>query len=245
MKLRTKATHTWPRPDSLLIAFPNPDNSFTLMFNLPLEGSKSFAELTTKASIETYIKEDFPDLQPLIPEIIHAFAHRPTGNFVTLYNKRWHDKDFMVLIGDAAHAVIPFYGQGMCAAFEDCLKLVELYDAHDGKWETIFRLYQRNRKKNTDILARLSKENFIELRDKSRSAFFTLKDKTDTLLHNIFPNFWQPPLYILIAHGNLEYDEALRRYRRQECWSKRFGLDLALHIAALPRVAVQKIGKIK
>lgn len=243
MKLRLRATHTWPRPDSLLIAFPNPDDSFTLMFNLQLEGEKSFAQLTTPEKIEKFVKSDFPDLLPLLSEITDAFLKRKTGTFVTLHNPTWHDEDFVFLVGDAAHAFIPFYGQGMCAAFDDCLKFTELYDKFDGDLKKVFPLYQENRKRNTDLMADLAKENFIELRDKSRSPFFVLKDKADTLLHMLFPKYWQPPLYVLIAHGDLEYHEAYALYQRQLKRSKKIGLDAALYALALPLIAVQKLGK--
>jgi kynurenine 3-monooxygenase len=240
MNLRTKATHTWPRENSLLIAFPNPDNSFTLMFNLPLEGKDSFSQLQTKETIETFIIQEFPDLKPLLPHIVHSFLNKPTGTFVTLYAEKWYDKDFMAVIGDAAHAVIPFYGQGVCAAFEDALAIDKLIDVYTGDWQTIFEKYQENRKVNTDLLAQLSKDNFIELRDKSRSPYYILKDKTDTFLHHIFPNHWLPPLYVLIAHGNLEYKEALARHARQEKIAKRTGLNLALQTMSLPWAALNR-----
>lgn len=234
MRLRLRATHTWPRPDSLLIAFPNPDNSFTLMFNFQLKGEKSFESLVTDEDITEFVEKDFPDLKPLLPDIIHAFKAKKTGTFVTLHNPIWHDEEFMVLVGDAAHAFIPFYGQGMCAAFDDCLKFVELFDKHDGDLKKVFPLYQTNRKRNTDLMANLAKENFIELRDKSRSPFFVLKDKADTLLHMIFPKVWQPPLYVLIAHGDQEYHEAYALYQKQLKLSKKIGLDAVLHVMALP-----------
>lgn len=234
MKLRLRATHTWPRPDSLLIAFPNPDDSFTLMFNLQLDGPKSFATLTTKEQIAAFIQSDFPDLMPLILEITHAFQEKKTGTFVTLLNPLWHDKDFIVLVGDAAHAFIPFYGQGMCAAFDDCLKFMELFAENDGDMKKVFPLYKENRKRNTDLMAILARENFIELRDKSRSPYFVLKDKTDTLLHMLFPKFWQPPLYVLIAHGAKEYHESYDLYQRQLGLTRRIGLDFGLHVLALP-----------
>lgn len=253
LKLRLQATHTWPRPDSLLIAFPNPDDSFTLMFNLPLEGEGSFAKLTTKEAITDYITNQFPDLLPLLPEIIHSFLNKPTGTFNTLFTKPWYYKDFMVLIGDAAHAVIPFYGQGVCAAFEDCLKLTELIDHSTNKpsplrrgqgevnLEPIFSTYQESRKKNTDILAQLSKDNFIELRDKSRSMFYIFKDKADTLLHKLFPKFWLPPLYVLIAHGTLEYQEAIKQHQRQQQRAKLIGLTTGLFLMATPWLLIQRL----
>jgi kynurenine 3-monooxygenase len=240
MKLRTKATHTWPRENSLLIAFPNPDDSFTLMFNLPLVGKESFEELQNKEAIETFITQEFPDLNPLLPNIIHSFLTKPTGTFVTLYAEKWHDKDFIAVIGDAAHAVIPFYGQGVCAAFEDALAINSLIESNKNDWQTIFEKYQENRKENTDLLAQLSKDNFIELRDKSRSPYYILKDKSNTFLHHVFPKYWLPPLYVLIAHGNLEYKEALRLYARQERMAKHMGLNLVLHTMSLPWKMVNK-----
>lgn len=234
MQLRTKATHTWPRENSLLIAFPNPDNSFTLMFNLPLEGEGSFAKLVTKELIEKYITADFPGLTPLLAEIVHAFLNRPIGRFVTVFADTWHDEDFMVVIGDAAHAVIPFYGQGVCAAFEDCLLIAELTEIYNGDWGKVLTDFQKKRKINTDLLAQLSKDNFIELRDKSRSPFYILKDKADTLLHRLFPNAWLPPLYVMVAHGSLEYKEALRLHAKQQSLEKKIGLDFALHLLAIP-----------
>lgn len=243
MRLRLRATHTWPRPDSLLIAFPNPDNSFTLMFNLSLEGLKSFDALQTRDQIGVFIEKDFPDLKPLVPEIVNAFQSKKTGTFVTLKNPIWHDRDFAILIGDAAHAFIPFYGQGMCAAFDDCLKFMELFDTHKGDFAKIFPLYQQNRKRNTDLMAQLARDNFIELRDKSRSPFFVLKDKADTLLHMLFPRFWQPPLYVSIAHGDKEYVESYEAYRKQQQLSKKIGLDVALHVLAVPFNVIRKIKK--
>ncbi|MGH7203721.1 MAG: FAD-dependent oxidoreductase [Candidatus Levyibacteriota bacterium] len=234
MHLRIKATHTWPRQNTLLIAFPNPDDSFTLMFNLPLEGKGSFATLTTQEQIQAYILEEFPDLKPLLPNIISSFLHKPTGNFITLHVDTWQDKNFAVVIGDAAHAVIPFYGQGVCAAFEDCLIFSELVEIYDGNWKMILPQFQKKRKINTDLLAQLSKDNFIELRDKSRSPFYILKDKADTLLHRLFPDKWLPPLYVLIAHGSLEYQEALQLHAKQQRLEKRIGLDMTLYILSIP-----------
>lgn len=243
LNLRLQATHTWPRPKSLLIAFPNPDDSFTLMFNLPLEGEGSFAKLQTKEAITTFITKQFPELLPLLPEIIESFLTRPTGNFVTVYTKPWYYKDFMVIIGDAAHAVIPFYGQGVCAAFEDCLYLSDQLKQHADNPEEAFTQYYANRKKNTDLLAQLSKDNFIELRDKSRSMYYILKDKADTLLHRIFPTLWLPPLYILVAHGTLEYTKALTMYKKQSRIAQMSGMNLGLHILALPWTLAAKMKK--
>ncbi len=234
LNLKQYATHTWPRPDSLLIAFPNPDKSFTLMFNLPLEGKNGFSSLNTDAMVKEYIVTFFPDLMPLLAEIVHTFLDKPTGKFVTVHTQPWSYKDFMVLIGDSAHGVIPFYGQGACAAFDDCLRLSSLIEEHGNNWEKIFSTYQSERKVNTDILAELSKENFVELRDKSRSAYFILKDKADTFLNRLFPKLWLPPLYVLIAHGSLPYSLALEKYNKQQKIARWSGLNLLLSVLSIP-----------
>lgn len=233
LNLRKFSTHTWPRPDSLLIAFPNPDESFTLMFNLPLDGKNGFSYLTDAEKIEEYITSHFPDILPLLKEITHAILNKPTGSFVTVKTDPWYYKDFLLLVGDSAHGVIPFYGQGVSAAFDDCLTITELIDEYKDNWEKVFSSYQKIRKPNTDILARLSKENFIELRDKSRSAYYLLKDKTDTLFNKLFPGLWLPPLYMSIAHGTLPYSQVVQKYERQEKIAKWSGLNLLLSFSTL------------
>lgn len=244
LKLKTQATHTWPRRSSLFIAFPNPDNSFTLMINLPLIGKYSFATLNSKSSITNYITDNFPDLIPLIPEIVKSFLINPTGYFTTILTSKWYYKDFIVLIGDAAHGVIPFYGQGVCAALEDCLIISKLLDEKDEDWEAVFSHFQKIRKVDTDTLSILAKENFIELRDKSRSLFFILKDKTDTALNKLFPKFWLPSLYVLVAHGTINYDKAYRLHRKRLLISRLIGLDLIIFLATIPWFSAIQIKKI-
>lgn len=230
MNLRKKATHTWPRDNSLLLAFPNPDLSCTLMFNLPINGEESFASLTSRQKIHTYLQKYFPELNMIEQEIIDSFLTRPLGNFVTVKTSPWYYKDSIVLVGDAAHAVLPFYGQGMCAAFEDCLTLVSLLSKYPKKREEAFRKYQEIRKRNTDILAELSVANFIELRDRTRSEKFIVKDQVYTLLNLLFPKFWSPPLYVLVAHSSLSYEEAVRKFKRQEKKARLLGIDLGIAV---------------
>ena len=233
MNLRIKATHTWPRDNSLLLAFPNPDGSFTLMFNLPRNGKESFAQLTTTKSIDQYLLKYFPELLPSREEIISTLIHKPLGHFVTVNTSPWFYKESIVLVGDAAHAVLPFYGQGMCAAFEDCLLLTSLMVKHSRNLEKAFTTYQELRKKNTDILAELSVSNFIELRDKTRSEQFVIKDRIYTLLNRILPSLWLPPLYVLIAHRSGTYEESLRLFNRQEKIAKWIGIDVVASLVVL------------
>lgn len=228
MNLRSGATHTWPRDNSLLLAFPNPDKSLTLMFNLPVKGSEGFTTLKTEKQIEAYILKYFQELALVLPEITESLLNKPMGNFVTVKTSPWYLDDSVVLVGDAAHAVLPFYGQGMCAAFEDCLVLTSLLTKSTSERKKAFTTYQTRRKVNTDILAELSVANFIELRDHSRSERFIIKDQIYTGLHRLMPKLWLPPLYVLIAHGSLPYAEAFKRFKEQEKRARFLGIDAAI-----------------
>ena len=232
LKLRKNSTHTWPRPDSLLIAFPNADKTFTLMLNLPLQGKDSFETLTTEQAIKAYISTVFPDLMPALSAITASVLHKPTGSFVTVYTEPWYYKDVALLIGDAAHGVIPFYGQGMCAAFEDVLVLVSYLKQFD-KREAAFVAFQKERKRNTDVLASLSRDNFVELRDKSRSSVYIMRNKVNTALNKIFP-FWLPPLYKLIAHDDQNYADAKERFDKQQKIAKVAGISVLTALLAAP-----------
>ncbi len=228
LNLRNNSTHTWPRKNSLLLAFPNPDKTFTLMFNLPLKGINSFEELISEPFIKTYLDKNFPDLTDLSSQITESFIKKPTGSFVTVLTNNWYLKSF-VLVGDSAHGVIPFYGQGTCAAFDDCLLLRDLID-NTSSLEDAFKKYQDTRKPNTDVLAALSRENFIELREKNKKPFSIAKDKIDTLLHKLFPNNWLPPLYYTIAKDTIDYKKAYDNKKKQDLFAKYIGVDLLAYL---------------
>lgn len=244
LKLSSSATHTWPRKNSLLIAFPNSDKSLTLMINLPLKGKNSFAVLNTEKKVNNFVANNFSELLPISTEIVKSFTENPTGNFVTIKTAPWYFKDYIVLIGDAAHGVIPFFGQGVCAALDDCLTITNLMDVYKNDWEKMFSEFEKRRKIDMDTLSHLAKENFIELRDKSRSSFFILKEKTDTALNKAFPSIWLPSLYVLIAHGTLNYNKAYRLHRRQNRIARYLGLDLLILIATIPWLFYIKLKKV-
>jgi kynurenine 3-monooxygenase len=243
LALRENATHTWPRDNSLLLAFPNPDKTLNLMFNLPLEGPESFASLTNEKNIKKFISTNFPELVVLMPYIVDSILTKPTGYFVTILTNPWYYKDSMFLIGDAAHGVTPFYGQGTSAAFDDCLILCALLDAYHSDWAFVLSEYQKMRKKDTDVLAHLSKENFLELRDRSRSSYHLLKAKVNTLFHQVAPNLWLPPLYYLVAHDDVPYKDAYEMHQRQEKIAIGTGIDAAIRVGAIPFSVVRKINK--
>lgn len=243
LALRPNATHTWPRNNSLLLAFPNPDKTLNLMFNLPLKGHESFESLDSEQKISQFITTNFPNLMVLLPYITDAIMNKPTGHFVTILTKPWYYHDSMVLIGDAAHGVTPFYGQGVSAAFDDGIVLSELIDANEHNLEKAFYAYQHTRKENTDVLAYLSKENFLELRDRSRSSYHLLKAKVNTLLHQVAPTLWLPPLYYLVAHDSVPYKEAFEMHRRQEKIAKGTGINAVIRLGSVPFSVLRKIHK--
>jgi len=167
-----------------------------------------------------------------VPEITHAFLNKPLGHFVTVKTNPWYYKDSIVLIGDAAHAVMPFYGQGMCAAFDDCLSLMKhLHSSSD--YQQAFQKYQSERKIHTDSLATLSVENFEQLRSHSDSSQKILLNKAHTFLHMLLPKYFYPPLYVLVAHGTLPYYDAYMKFKKQEKIMHLLGIGIAIYIISL------------
>jgi len=175
----------------------------------------------------------FPDVIPFMPDAIAEFQSRPISEFVTVRTSRWHHKGKILLIGDAAHSVVPFYGQGMNAAFEDCLTLNRLIDRRGiGDWHTLFAELQALRKPNTDVLAQLSVENFHELCDTVRRPIVTARKRTSIFLNELFRQH-SVPLYTMISHSTMPYAEAVERHRRQERLARWLGLDLVVWTVSL------------
>jgi kynurenine 3-monooxygenase len=223
--------HIWPRGDFMLLAMPNQDGSFTCTCILPFEGENSFETLKTERTIVKFFAEQYPDALPLIPNLVEDLIHNPSVEMITTSTCPWYYKDRIVLIGDACHAVVPFYGQGMNAAFEDCATLTECLADNPGDLEAGFAEYQARRKKNTDALAELSVDNFIELRKRVKSPMFVARKKIEVALNRLFPNAWMP-LYTMMAHTTIPYAEALERFRRRNRLARWFGLDLILLLVA-------------
>jgi kynurenine 3-monooxygenase len=209
------ALHIWPRGTFMMIALPNLDGSFTCTLFWPFEGPNSFAALQTEAEVLRFFREQFPDAVPLMPELAHDFLTHPTSALVTVRCDPWNVDGRVVLIGDACHAVVPFLGQGMNAAFEDCTVLNDCLGQLGPNWEAAFRRYGSLRKENVDTLADLCLENFIEMRDRVGSRRFLLRKQFETMLHRLFPK-WYVPLYNLITHTTTPYAAALRQARRQD-----------------------------
>src|ERR1700737_357256 len=181
-RMEKEALHIWPRKSFMMIALPNPDGSFTSTLFWEFEGPRSFAATKTDDDVRRFFGEEFPDAVPLMPKLLEEFRNNPTGSLVTIRCAPWYYKDKVALVGDAAHAVVPFYGQGMNAAFEDCVVLDECLPEFADNRERAFAEYFARRKENADALAELAIENFIEMRDKTALGSIRAKKKNNHLL---------------------------------------------------------------
>jgi kynurenine 3-monooxygenase len=214
-QMEKNALHIWPRKSFMMIALPNPDGSFTCTLFWEFEGPRSFATTKTDDEVRRFFDEEFPDAVSLMPALLEDFRQNPTGSLVTIRCGPWFYKDKVALVGDAAHAVVPFYGQGMNAAFEDCVALDECLEKFPENHEHAFREYFFRRKENTDALADLAIGNFIEMRDKTASKTFRAKKKLDHFLEAALPGIYLP-LYTMVTFTRIPYATAARRARLQD-----------------------------
>lgn len=213
-RMEPNALHIWPRRSYMMIALPNVDGSFTCTCFWPYEGPNGFARLQTPELIRDYFAEQFPDAVPRMPTLVEDFQANPIGSLVTIRCAPWHYRDRVVLVGDAAHAIVPFFGQGMNAAFEDCVVLDECLRDHADDRGAALSEYTRRRKRNGDAIAALALENFVEMRDKSARPLFRAKKALERVLHGWLPG-WFVPLYTLVSFTNVPYADAVERARGQ------------------------------
>ncbi|PCI37812.1 MAG: kynurenine 3-monooxygenase [Elusimicrobia bacterium] len=213
-RMEKNALHIWPRGKYMMIALPNQDGSFTCTLFWPFDGPNSFSALTRDEDVLAFFKTTFPDAVPLMPTLLEDYKANPVGSLVTVRAAPWHYKDKVVLLGDAAHAVVPFLGQGMNASFEDCSVLNACLKEHKNDRAQAFADYSVMRKKNTDALADLAIANFKEMRDHTASSAFLLKKTGERVLARLFPGFFIP-LYSLITFTNTPYAEAVERAANQ------------------------------
>src|SRR5438874_2148668 len=213
--MEKNALHIWPRKSFMMIALPNPDGSFTCTLFWEFEGPCSFATMKTDDDVGRFFNEEFPDAVPLMPTLLEDFGNNPTGSLVTIRCAPWFYRDKVCLLGDAAHAVVPFYGQGMNAAFEDCVLLDECLEEFPENRERAFGEYFSRRKVNADALADLAIGNFIEMRDKTASKTFRSKKKLDHFLEAALPGIYLP-LYTMVTFTRIPYATAAKRARTQD-----------------------------
>ena len=209
------ALHIWPRESFMLIALPNPSMTFTCTLFLPFEGPVSFSQLTTEDAIHRFFEKYFPDALALMPTLHEDFRDNATSSLVTVRCYPWV-KNKTLLMGDASHGIVPFFGQGMNAGFEDCRILNELLDTHDDDWETVLTKFQEQRKPDADAIAQLALDNFVEMRDLVADATFLLQKKIEAKLHELYPDKWIPLYSMVTFHDNLRYSEAYRTGQRQK-----------------------------
>ncbi|MFQ5494066.1 MAG: FAD-dependent oxidoreductase [Phycisphaerae bacterium] len=214
-QLEKNALHIWPRRTYMMIALPNRDGSFTCTLFWPFEGEGSFEALKTGDDVLSFFSREFSDAVPLIPTLAEDYFKNPTGSLLTVRSSPWYYRDKVVMLGDACHAVVPFYGQGMNAAFEDVIVLSECIERCGSDWARVFPAYHAARKNDVDVLADLAIANFVEMRDRTGSAVFLLKKKMEKTLHRMFRR-WYIPLYSMVSFTRTPYREAVARARRQD-----------------------------
>ncbi|HWR94849.1 MAG TPA: NAD(P)/FAD-dependent oxidoreductase [Flavobacterium sp.] len=207
-KLDKNSFHIWPRGEYMLIALPNIDGSFTCTLFMPFEGENSFDSLKERSEVEAFFEKNFPDSIEVIPDLAEDFFKNPTSTLVTMKCYPWTFEDKVALIGDACHAIVPFYGQGMNAGFEDITVLNELIGIYENDWKAIFSEYQKSRKPNADAIAELSYRNFMEMSTKTADEKFLLQKKIEKLFYEKYPEKWIP-LYSRVTFSDRPYSEAL------------------------------------
>ncbi|TCM47983.1 NAD(P)/FAD-dependent oxidoreductase [Kribbella sp. VKM Ac-2568] len=205
------ALHIWPRGTSMMIALPNPDRSFTCTLFWP---TGSFDALNTSAAIEEHFRTHYPDLLPLAPELVDDYRHNPVGVLGTVHTQPWQAHGRTALVGDAAHAIVPFYGQGANCAFEDVVELDRCLGDTGGSWARALPLYEHRRRENTEAIAEMALANFVEMRDKVASPVFRLGKRIEHALERFLPGRYVSR-YELVSFSTAPYADVRDRVHRQ------------------------------
>jgi kynurenine 3-monooxygenase len=208
--LERNALHIWPRGGFMLIALPNTDGSFTATLFLARTGAASFATLNTPAAVAGFFQREFPDAAARMPQLLEDFARNPQGQLCTVHVAPWGLGGRVLLLGDAAHAIVPFHGHGMNAAFEDCAVLDSLLGPNPD-WEEVFARFEAVRRPNTEAIAQMALENYTEMRDSVRDASFVRRRALALALERRFPDRFIPRYSMVMFHPEIPYAEALRR----------------------------------
>jgi kynurenine 3-monooxygenase len=248
-RMEKNALHIWPRGEYMLIALPNIDGSFTVTLFLPNQGEESFQALTTPEAVAALFERRFADAIPLMPRLVEDFFGNPTGHLETIRCEPWSFEDHALVLGDAAHAIVPFHGQGMNAAFEDCSAFDQsLRDpGSDRPWNEVFAEFEERRRPNTDAIADMALENYIEMRATVRESKFQLKKDLSFRLEERHPGRFIPR-YSMVMFHTIPYAEAKRRGAIQEeilddLTSKAASLD-EVDLARADRLIAERLGTI-
>lgn len=214
-RIEKNALHIWPRGGYMTIALPNLDGSFTVTVFHPYEGENGFNTLDTPEKLFYYFEREYPDLIPHMPDFIDDYHNNPVGTLGTIKCYPWQAFGKAVIMGDASHAVVPFYGQGMNASFEDVRVFDEVLEQYEGDWEKIFSEFQDSRAENTNAIADLAIDNFYEMRDHVDDPVFIAKRKLEMQLEQTFPEYYSK--YSLVTFNeNMPYSEAMKKGRKQD-----------------------------
>ncbi len=216
-KTYKNALHIWPRGDFMVIALPNLDGSFTVTLFLSYdEGEYNFNNLTSPERVIEFFKKEFSDALELMPNLVDDFFNNPTAPLGTVKCSPWHYKGNTLLMGDSAHAIVPFYGQGMNASFEDVVEFDAVLDQNHENWETVFSAYEKRRKKDTDAIADLAIDNFHEMKDHVANPIFQEKRKIEMALEKEFPDDYSSKYSLVTFNEHIGYREAMLRGRAQD-----------------------------
>ncbi|WP_299227148.1 NAD(P)/FAD-dependent oxidoreductase [uncultured Psychroserpens sp.] len=216
-KTYKNALHIWPRGDFMVIALPNLDGSFTVTLFLSYDdGEYNFNNLTTPEIVTEFFQKEFPDALELMPNLVDDFFENPTAPLGTVKCTPWHYKGNTLLMGDSAHAIVPFYGQGMNASFEDVVVFDAILDQYEGDWNKVFEVYENTRKKDTDAIADLAIDNFHEMKDHVANPIFQDKRKIEMVLEKEFPNEYSSKYSLVTFNEHIGYREAMLRGRAQD-----------------------------
>lgn len=229
LQLKTEVAYTWSAEGKFILAFPNFDGSLACLLIYPKE-KKSLTTLTSVDSIKQLLQNDFPFLLPFYTNLAEQLMGNPIGGFVTIHTDPWYYKDFITLVGDAAHGFYPFFGQGTSAAFGDCMQLATLVDKHGTDWEKIFPLYQEARKRHMDALGELSKASLVRYARSKRADYNAIYDKLEFLGNSLFPKYIHPPTLIPVMNDPEHTDDFVENSRKQKILAKRIGLPFVIAI---------------
>ncbi|WP_421750442.1 FAD-dependent oxidoreductase [Croceimicrobium sp.] len=226
--LEKNALHIWPRGSYMLIALPNPDASFTCTLFFPMEGEVSFDSLNTVEKARSFFEQEFADALAMMPNFDRDWQENPDSSLVIIRCFPWTRNAKVALIGDASHAIVPFYGQGMNAGFEDCFVLDRLMDEYGDDWEGLLKAYETERKPDADAIADLAMRNFVEMRDLTGDPEFLLRKKIEVRFSEKYPEKWTP-LYSLVTFSpEVRYSDAIALGKRQD--------ELMAEIMSMPNI---------
>ncbi|HRO75317.1 MAG TPA: NAD(P)/FAD-dependent oxidoreductase [Crocinitomicaceae bacterium] len=214
-KLEKNYLHIWPRGKFMLIALANSDGSFTCTLFFPMHGEQSFETINTAEKVTAFFEKTFPDALALMPDLADVYMRNPTSTLIMVKCHPWNYKNQVVLLGDAAHATVPFYGQGMNAGFEDCTVFNEMLEANNENWDNLIAEFAEARQPDGNAIIDLSLDNYIEMRHKTGDPNFLLQKKIEAKFSKLHPELWLP-LYSQVTFSNIRYRDAYANGKKQD-----------------------------